>query len=66
MQAHAFDVLTADHDDVKHGLASAPVRRSRVVVSAAEYPAPTQAAEVAYLLAITMHGGMAVDVLLRD
>ena len=63
MDAHHFDVFTALHDDIKTGSYS-PIR-SRVVVSAIEYPHTTHAAEVACTLAVAVHGGMATACLLR-
>jgi hypothetical protein len=61
---HHFDVFTALHDEIKGG---GPYReiRSRVIVSSAEYPHTTHAAEVACTLAVAVHGGMATTCMLR-
>lgn len=58
-----FDVFTADHDTVKHGVIYQ--RRSRVLISSAEYPSWVDAYEVAACLAVAVHGGMPTEVLCR-
>lgn len=64
MQTYEFDVITALHDDMKGGGAY-PTVRSRVTVSAIDFPAYTVAAEVAACMAVGIHGGMAINVLPR-
>ncbi len=53
---YVFDVFTSLHDDVKAGQLAR--RRSRVLVSRAEFPAFADAYEVAANLATAVHGGM--------
>jgi hypothetical protein len=62
-----FDVITALHDDLKDGFRRGAPRsvRSRVIISAAHYPNPVVASEVAACLAVAIHGGMPIDVLPR-
>lgn len=62
---YAFDVFTADHDDVKTGAHRRLARRSRVLVSATAYPTYGAAADVAACLAVARHGGMPLAVLAR-
>lgn len=64
MADHEFDVFTALHDDMKGGGKYTKVR-SRVVISAQEFPSTAKAADVACALAVALHGGMATDCLLR-
>jgi hypothetical protein len=64
----AFDVFTARHDDLKGGRLGrglTRVVRSRVMLSAVDYPSPVVASEVAACLAVAVHGGMPLDVLPR-
>lgn len=58
---YQFDVITAHHDDMKDG-GDYPTLRSRVTVSAAEFPNRHTAAEVAACMAMSIHGGMAINV----
>lgn len=64
MQTYEFDVITARHDDMKGG-GDFPATRSRVIVSAIEYPAYAKAADVAACIAVAIHGGMPIHVLPR-
>jgi hypothetical protein len=61
---HHFDVFTALHDDVKMG-GDYPRVWSRVLISSDAYPHTTHAAEVACVLAVSIHGGMAIACYLR-
>lgn len=67
IEVWSFDVFTALHDDLKGGLHRSDPRavRSRVIISAVDYPNPVVASEVAACLAVAIHGGMPIDVLPR-
>lgn len=56
-----FDVVTADHDDMKGG-GGYPTVRSRVTICAVEFPNWRTAAQVAACMAMSIHGGMATDI----
>jgi hypothetical protein len=60
---YEFDVFTAHHDDV--GTGSYQAVRSRVLVSGEDFPDWRVAAQVAALMAVTIHGGMPTGVLPR-
>jgi hypothetical protein len=65
MQVWEFDVLTALHDDIKGGLRADRVVRSRVLISAVDYPRWQAASELAACLAVAIPGGMPIAVLPR-
>lgn len=55
-----FDVITADHDDVKRGIIDS--HRSRVIVSRLEYPDWRVAAQCAAGMAVSRWGGMPTNI----
>lgn len=61
---YEFDVITADHDDIKGG-GDYPTIRSRVIVSRDAYPTYGLAADTAACIAVAIHGGMPINVLPR-
>jgi alpha-D-ribose 1-methylphosphonate 5-triphosphate diphosphatase PhnM len=63
MEQYEFDVFTASHDQVKAGITKAV--RSRIVLSASEFPTYSLAADTAACLAVAIHGGMPTAVLAR-
>lgn len=60
-QTFQFDVITADHDAMKGG-GDFPTVRSRVTVSATEFPDFRVAAQVAAGMAVCIHGGMPINI----
>lgn len=56
-----FDVITARLVDMKGG-GTYPTVRSRITLSAAEFPRWRTAAEVAACMAMSIHGGMAINI----
>jgi hypothetical protein len=56
-----FDVITADHDDVKRGIIAS--HRSRVTISRIAFPDWRVAAQVAAGMAVSRWGGMPTSIL---
>lgn len=60
----SFDVFTAQHDDVKRG-GDYPTVRSRVVLDADSFSSIEDASATAGCLAVAIHGGMPIKILIR-
>lgn len=61
----SYDVTTALHDDLKHGIAVCPTRSVRIVISRKQIPSSAYAADLAACMAVATNGGIPIDVRAR-